>query len=844
MPQDTDRDRQLSEKARRLGAFADELTDWATQFNPRRRQQQLAPLAERTEFDLLQLRRRAANLLRSSRMPVAAAVYGPSQVGKSLFIGQVMCPHDPARSPLGIEERALPPAYYPDLSFTDHLNPVSNIEATALVTRFTTKDRLPTSGLAEYPVLVRSLCRADWLKVLARGTLAVGAGGSRWDGVALEKLFAEARTRGSGGEDRLWTLDLFDAYDYLHRYDEHRFAADPAQFYRLLTARSLADAGYVHVAAKLFWEQYPELTRLFERVCGLIKQIEATNQEGILVPWSAARFLLDSQRTGQYDPDKKPPFGAIRWTDFCIERPAGWIVLAHRPGQTSNERLDLADVQAALLEMVIPVMPHRMTEDWGKVLAKTDLLDLPGMRADQGGGAEGKLDDAVSVEKQMQIVKRGKVSFLFDHYIDELQIQTLFLLARMGNLEVKGFMKGAMEKWGRARYGDNWPQRVPTDPTALFVGLTGIDLGFQNHTAPPPDLFDNFLRELMTHLEPSVNNYGGVGQPFRNVFPIRYPGTLDQTVEKQRSLGPKKWEQAGTVFARSEEVRKHVAEPERRWQIAMMDKDGGLSLIADGILKATDSGVKQAQLEQNLNKARAEIVRLAGDLVVDGNTNVRREARLAMARKVLGLLTEDASKAFYRAQVVFQAFCLKEPEVEPIADLRDGPNEAFQVRTEEPRQRLRKKLEDFLNGWAVTAPDRWADGERDWPGATPWLEPGSVRDLVNGVRDYLLSPELLGGLVETLAPVIELRTRDEMAGRHARRKYTWLLLNDYLTNPGPDSGPLGEAFPINGKDFGLMTPFVERWCHRLPGCLAEGAGREVLVPPGNDDLKALLQKHR
>ena len=67
-----------------------------------------------------------------------------------------------------------------------------------------------------------------------------------------------------------------------------------------------------------------------------------------------------------------------------------------------------------------------------------DFLDVPGMRAVRTGVEQGKRTEAESIEEQMEIVKRGKVSYLFERYTEELQIQTLLLLLRGGNLEVQG----------------------------------------------------------------------------------------------------------------------------------------------------------------------------------------------------------------------------------------------------------------------------------------------------------------------------------------------------------------------------------------------------------------------
>ena len=85
-----------------------------------------------------------------------------------------------------------------------------------------------------------------------------------------------------------------------------------------------------------------------------------------------------------------------------------------------------------MLELVVPVLPHRLNDDWRKVIDQMDFLDIPGMRAVRAGVERGKRESADTLEEQMEIVKRGKVSYLFERYTDELQIQTLLLLSRFG----------------------------------------------------------------------------------------------------------------------------------------------------------------------------------------------------------------------------------------------------------------------------------------------------------------------------------------------------------------------------------------------------------------------------
>ena len=85
-----ERDRYLIRCAEQVEGLASDLCEWLGRFNPLRKTDDLLPIADSDEFEVLQLRRRAGSLYTSAKVPVAAAAYGASQVGKSLFMGQVL----------------------------------------------------------------------------------------------------------------------------------------------------------------------------------------------------------------------------------------------------------------------------------------------------------------------------------------------------------------------------------------------------------------------------------------------------------------------------------------------------------------------------------------------------------------------------------------------------------------------------------------------------------------------------------------------------------------------------------------------------------------------------------
>jgi hypothetical protein len=837
------RDRRLIRRAEELVALADDLADWVAEFGGPRKARGLAPIPDADEFELIEQRRRAVNLYNSARVPVAAAVYGPSQVGKSLFIGRVLRPMDEDFSPLGRDEGLGEPAYYPGLSFTDDLNPQSGSnEATALVTRFTTKDRTDPAILAGYPVLARGLARAEWLCVLARGFRAeCRVPDTIWDEAALESRFARCAPAPDGMADRRWRTDLLDAYAHVRRGDPLRLPVEEPAFNGLLLRYPLSDGGYTDLAAALFWGDWPELTAMFRAVWRFLETIAADGRQGLLAHWAGVRFLLDSQRTPLVENDRSRTFPRVAWEDVRLVEMGGWHALDYQAGRGGGAE-DLAVLQAALLELVVPILPHRLNETWRRVIEEIDLLDIPGMRAGRDGAEGGTRTGAKSLDERMEIVKRGKVLYLFDRYIDELQVQTLLLLVRGGNLEVRGQMKSYVNRWGAARYGKNWPHRVRDDPPSLFVGLTGIDEEFRDRsTYPGKELYENRLRQLTDTLGPVMTDFGGKGAPFSNTYPLRYPGTWDAAESQRVRYGPEKWSRARAAFLDAEMVRRHVGAAERRWDAAMDDRDGGLALISQGFRDCTDAVGKQVELERSIAEVGPRLLRMARSWAGSGDANRERERRRRLARRVLDWLRSDPRKVYDRVEALSRSLTLRDGDAWALADFADLRPAGARVRTESPAVLFGEGLRAFLDDWAsALAPDRWrAHAEAGGHGA-PWIGLEDFLDLARSLRDYLLSEAVFPHLRDRLLRIVDLRLKDETVRRHARRKYVRLALDDFIMNPGLGVAPIIEVDEAGLAGLGLMRPFIRRWCGRLEPCCADGAGEQAEVPPGSDELRAIL----
>ena len=706
MPFPDERDRNIIRRAEQVENLATDLCDWLSEYNPARRRTELLPVNESDEFEVLQLRRLAGSLYTSSKVPVAAAAYGASQVGKSLFMGQVLRPQSENYCPIGGDETLGEPAYYKNLSFDNDLNPqCGSQEATALVTRFTTKDRIGAGVSPQYPVMVRALTRAEWLRVLARGFHAeCKTPATTWQQAELETLFEDlARKFPDQQVDRKWRMDILDAFSYMRAVDRRGFQATEAVINGLLSRYPLSEDGYVAAAAALFWDNWPTLTALFVKIANFLKRITLGNHDpAIFCHWAGVRFLLDSQRSKVYERPNSKIWNHVAWSDIYLTPKEKYFVLEYRPNSGMGTE-ELETIQAGMLELVMPVLPHRLSEEWRKVIEQMDFLDVPGMRAVRTGIEQGKRTSADTLEEQMEIVKRGKVSYLFERFVDELQIQTLFLLLRGGNLEVKAQMKYHVEKWGRARYGEKvWPLRVQDEIPALFIGMSGLDEEFRNREIfAEKILYDTRLNSILDTLGNVLTDFGGKGKPFTNVYPIRYPGTWDTNEEQRQADNPEKWDRARKAFLESELVKTYVRDPALRWDTAMKDGDGGQSLISMGIRAVTSADAKQDQLTKEIGDVQNRLLQLSRDWVVDPDTNIDRERRVLAAKKVVDWLTADEERIYHRVHALEESLCMAEGEELQIADCADNANR----RHGDP---LPKELKNYLHEWATVAvPKRW-----------------------------------------------------------------------------------------------------------------------------------------
>jgi hypothetical protein len=378
------------------------------------------------------------------------------------------------------------------------------------------------------------------------------------------------------------------------------------------------------------------------------------------------------------------------------------------------------------------------------------------------------------------------------------------------------------------------------------LGITGIDEEFRNREEYADSaLYETRLAQLADALGNVMHDFGGRGRPFTNVYPLRYPGTWDTNERQREETGVEKWNRAHKAFLNSKQVQRYVANADQKWKAAMADDDGGLSLISAGWREVTTAQRKQDQLEQSVNEVYQQLLQLGRGWVVNADSNVDRQQRYKLAEKVMTWLSANPQAVYDRVKALESSLGFDEGDQWVLSDFADMPTRSGVGRPDALEKRFPRQMQEFLHEWATTQVGRnWEEYTDEHPEGGPWLPTDDVTMLAKYMRDYLCSKHVFDQINQQMLKVVGLKLRDESAKRRARRKYIRIMLNDFVMNPGPSGEPLKEEVKEDdADDFGLMGQFVVRWRGRLGEALASGAGAEVRIPPGNDELIDVLRPY-
>lgn len=598
----------LTESWNAICQNAEQAIEWITAV--RENAPRLNTEADNLIYRLRRGRNMAKNLARATQKPMSVGFFGLSQAGKSYLISALAAGNDgELKTRMSGKE----------LNFIDHINPPGGgKEATGLVTRFT---RAATQGNDDYPVELHLFHETEIVKILANAYL-YDFNQEKIDYALDEKKLANLlvtleQQRSAAPVAGITHDDMVSLWDYLKRHAENSHKKLALSYWP--KAVELAPYLTVPQRAKLFailWGEIGELGEAYIRFSTTLAQVG--HADVVLAPLSslvkeANGVLVQEDSIMNVDMLER----LNKNTDSRIE------VCPVREGHTGAPvTLSVAELTALTAELVIPLLdaPNKtLFED-------VELLDFPGYRGRLGVESMDGVRSAVESDDAnplAQLILRGKVSYLFERYTDNQEMNVLVVCTASTKQSDVKEVGGVLTEWINNTQGKD-PQTRARRTCGLIWAMTMFDLRITqslNHN-------EQLLRQSwgkggmikMAMLERFgqfswMSDWSGEN-PFDNTFLVRKPRVPTPFIDIQNGAETAFEDNCGEqlrlmkrTFAEDEFVQRHIRRPEDAWDAMLTLNDGGMTRLADYLETVARKSLKTARIAEQLEELKKDLIR-------------------------------------------------------------------------------------------------------------------------------------------------------------------------------------------------------------------------------------------
>ena len=687
----------LNNLATNLLTLVEESCNWSNEYSD------IAPTAL-TEA-LHRSRRKLNKIASATTKRSAVAIFGQSQVGKSYLVQNLAKPNQATYLRIKIPGQETP------IDFLTEMNPEGGRESTGVVTRFTSLKLKPAKD--HFPIKVELFTLFDLASILGNSYISDIKGDEDYKKPSIDELHKLIEVYSTNKEIALQTEKdlLVECIEYFNR-----------SFSDSYIIRDLKEIGYFDILTKhllqidnldkwrfleFLWNRNDFLTGLFRKLIKGLVEIEHTRnvfvQQDALSP--SSRTILDVQRI----------------TDFYNIEESGDLLSVFFDGKTKE--IGRSILSALTKEVELQIADDFTREDIRGFVNESDILDFPGSKSRE------KIPEIVfehnSLEQKMHLFIRGKVSFLFDSYTNNLGLSALIYCMDHNPPEEKS-APARLAKWVSNYVGFSPESRqnrleamkatleqegVKTDRVSpLMVVLTKFNDEFakvlpgqannrQKHDEKwEARLNENFSKFMMRPVEDKwIENYSGQNSPFNFVFPVRDPIYSKTTFEgldtkgSEISVRPDQLESLTTMgasFTSSQIVRKHIYNPEEIWEEISTPNNSGIISLCKMLQLSTHPSVAQARLKSDLEEVRQEISSLLAPYTMsddlEGDLRSAKRKSIETESVVMGLAIKNSKnlssilKTFVLDEVVVWQFLYdyrlqsfeQNPDTENLIDIK------------------------------------------------------------------------------------------------------------------------------------------------------------------------------
>lgn len=581
----------MSVKSRQLYTLYDQADQWVEQNLKYEEKKTLSNKIKKTRSDV-------KKIINSIESKPVFALFGVSQVGKSYLVKNLL---SVSGAPLNIFNSN------GNCDFLREINPEgAGAESTGVVTRFSIDHVIDHE---DFPIRAKLLSVKDIVIVLCDSFFSdltrMDNYPTRLDFknhcIELESLYHnKLNCQTFFTEDDIWDINGYFNHNF-NKFSYYVEEIEHGDFWQSIgyIISKIPPKGWV-AAFSILWGKNPSISIVFER---LIEEAQKIGFESLLyLPFSSVLRtqgrILDVQLLN----------------NILFEQENIQVQL----NDGSKADVGISLLSALIAEITLPV-PKEVAEA-KPFLNNTDLLDFPGAR----GRLQLGLED-INNESVVHMLIRGKISYLFNKYSSDYEINNLLFCLKDEQIEVNE-IPAILYDWIQKNIGPDATSRekrigaLPSSP--LFVVFTffnrQIDFDSTNDQGNLDYKWKNrfnkfFEQQIITTVFDWSNNWTDSDQNFKNFYLLRdfkysgdtFDGYSDTTEETTIRAGREvHWNRLKESFLQFPFVKTHFQNPTKAWEAAALPSNDGSSLILENLTMTANNFVKIKNYSERLVEYR------------------------------------------------------------------------------------------------------------------------------------------------------------------------------------------------------------------------------------------------
>lgn len=617
----------IRERTELISNSIDDVIKWA-------KKQDDEVIQSSVENALITQKRALTTIQRALKKRPSIAVFGQSQVGKSYLIQNLAKPDNEKFLKIYAGDKN------PVVNFLTEMNPDGGQESTGLVTRFTTKKSKVNPS---YPYQVELFTQLDIACILINSywsDLKDFEDSVSSDDIEKAKINIESLINNETFND----LDEYDIYNFIDYVLKN--------FKDIYLIRDLKRIGYFNQlydslnslkcekrwsVLEILWGNNKFITEIFKLLSENIAQLKFSRDlflsKDALSPNTTT--ILDVERVRElFDADAKHINVLVNEDDVVpISRSILSILTKEVNLQIENSFSEEGDRDFML---------------------HSDLLDFPGSKSRE------KIPLSVfnnnTSEQKLQLLIRGKVSYLFDKYTNSLGVATLIYCMDNNPPEEKE-APSRLYKWVSKYVGENKDERTKKLDKSkelvnknghkadylspLLIALTkfnveinnvipGKETNIERHDSKwEARIKENFINFMSRPVEDKwIIDWTAKQQNFNFVFPIRDPLYSQATFEgfetdgKETKIRPERLDAMNSIgisFKGSSYVQKHIIEPKDVWQELSSPNGSGVKHFSKYLSKCSDPILSETRFNFELDRVNKNLKSVIKPHIISGN---------------------------------------------------------------------------------------------------------------------------------------------------------------------------------------------------------------------------------